>query len=346
MAAEGGEPLVLPRVDLSAFLLGPTEPQTAAAAAAAAASLAEASSLYGAFYVTLGEGTVSGFTAPAFKAAANLFALPAAVKAAAVPESPCASAARGYIGCGAESGSGLLESKEAFSYAPDPGEGARNDLQAPNVWPASGETRHDLETFLNAALSVSAAVSRAMALALADDELERIAADGNNVSMMRLFHYFPGGKAGDRRTGSSPHTDWGMYTVIAQQVCQGKDAGLEVLLDGEWRAVPAVEDSLVVNCGDYMQLRTGGRWKSPLHRVVLSPCERTSLCFFQYPGYHVPMPRVTSAHASQVEGHTLSLLEDQSEGADRAHDGRSADRLSALPFGAIIAQKWRQVSRR
>ena len=65
--------------------------------------------------------------------------------------------------------------------------------------------------------------------------------------------------------------------------------GLEVLnKQGEWVAVKALEDQIVVNVGDMLQRFTNNRLRSTTHRVVNPPRElwhtsRFSIPFFLHP---------------------------------------------------------------
>lgn len=88
--------------------------------------------------------------------------------------------------------------------------------------------------------------------------------------------------------------------------------GLQVHHGGEWIDVPALRDTFVVNCGDYLSLLTGGRFVSPLHRVVTGLQERCvvlasevpskfsflfrfSFVLFYYPDYDAQIPSIRGA---------------------------------------------------
>lgn len=137
-------------------------------------------------------------------------------------------------------------------------------------------------------VQVAEAVTRALSVALGMDEdyLPSYCTEGDTISLMRLFHYFPYKKADNisestTRIGSSPHTDWGFLTLILQQ--EGV-TGLQVADDkGEWVDVPPIAGTLLVNAGDYLSLLTNGRIVSPLHRVMTGSEERLSAVFFYYP---------------------------------------------------------------
>lgn len=309
-------------------------------------SLNAACSQHGMFYLTAAAKDVSEVTKHAFAATAQLFNLPRGIKRGSVPSNPSPAAARGYLGLGAESGSGLFENKECFSFGPDLGPRATaslNALQALNVWPADyeGENVGLLMSYMNAMTAFSNSLSRAMAVALEDNDIVTETVEGNAISLMRLFHYFP--RVDEPSTGSSAHTDWGMFTIVAQD--STSIPALQICVRGQWESVAPRENSFVVNIGDYLQLRTRGRWKSPLHRVVSTHRERTSLCYFHYPAFDTPMPKLDHETDVMVAGEShkrISFVQDQS-----VESGRSpGDSHLALPtMGLAIAAKWRQVSR-
>ncbi len=89
-----------------------------------------------------------------------------------------------------------------------------------------------------------------------------------------------------RMIGSSPHTDWGFITMITQD---GAQVGLEYCDKDtkEWKAVPPIPGTIIVNVGDYVSLISKGQFISPLHRVVNAEgTSRTSFVFFFYPDYN------------------------------------------------------------
>ena len=56
--------------------------------------------------------------------------------------------------------------------------------------------------------------------------------------------------------------------------------------------LPAVRDELVILLGDYTRLLSRGRFRSPIHRVLLPPpgAERFSFTFFYYPSFESTIP--------------------------------------------------------
>ena len=108
----------VPVIDISAFMPGAAATGTSAqdkrdAAEAMARACADG---VGAFHI-VGHGIPPEFQTLGFQRAAQFFGLPDHVKRAiGTPPAAAAGFTRGYIGMGEESGSDLLEVKEAFSY--------------------------------------------------------------------------------------------------------------------------------------------------------------------------------------------------------------------------------------
>ncbi|TVY55199.1 putative 2-oxoglutarate-dependent dioxygenase [Lachnellula suecica] len=85
------------------------------------------------------------------------------------------------------------------------------------------------------------------------------------MSGLRALHY-PTQEA-PTDVGIGAHADYSWFTLV-NQLSLGVPA-LEVLnYNGEWISAPPVKDSLVVNVGDFLEMATGGRFVSTVHRVV------------------------------------------------------------------------------
>lgn len=111
--------------------------------------------------------------------------------------------------------------------------------------------------------------------------VEEMLRDGE--SLLRVLHYpaITGEVSGIR---SAAHEDIDFLTLLIA----GTASGLEVKTrDGEWVAVNETPGSIVVNVGDMLQLRTGGKFVSTTHRVVnpdpTDKSERFSMPFFIHP---------------------------------------------------------------
>jgi isopenicillin N synthase-like dioxygenase len=100
------------------------------------------------------------------------------------------------------------------------------------------------------------------------------------------YNYYPpmdAERSPSTQWGISPHTDYGSFTLLAQDEL----GGLEVRNSaGEWIPVPPVPGTFVVNLGDLFQRWTNDFYTSNLHRAVNFNPEgkaRISLPFFVYP---------------------------------------------------------------
>ncbi len=179
--------------------------------------------------------------------------------------------------------------KETFNIGPigppprplddmtDPDERA---VYAPNLWPrAVAELRPAAEEYYRtmAALSSTLMQAFAVALGLGPGAFERFIDE--HGSALRLAHYPAVESAARGRFRAGAHTDYGTLTILWTDGVPG----LQVLSpSGSWIDVDAVDGGLIVNLGDLMQRWTNDRWRSTMHRVVLTPDSgrRLSIPFF------------------------------------------------------------------
>lgn len=121
------------------------------------------------------------------------------------------------------------------------------------------------------------------ALALAVDLPETFFAAGHRPEdqTLRLLHYFPEEQsAAPRQRGAGEHSDHGTLTLLFQD----EAGGLEFLdTDGEWKPLPPVEGTVLVNAGDLLTRWTGGTVRSAPHRVLTTTRHRVSLAYFLIP---------------------------------------------------------------
>ncbi|KAF9114029.1 hypothetical protein BGX27_000297 [Mortierella sp. AM989] len=381
-------PLAIPTIDITP-LLDPSS--TVVQRQEVAVALLHAFTTFGVFYIT-------SPTHPVFStekknqildATARLFALDNSQKAQ-IPKIQPGGFTRGYVPIGGESGSATKELKEGFSYGyewpPEELEaktqaklaqetGGLNGLQGPNAWPEQ-ETldlldkgqrdafKRTLQEFYLSVCEVANGLLKgiSLALALSEDELSKYCTTSETISFMRLFHYLPyADQQHSSQIGSSAHTDWGFLTLI---LSPSKTVGLQLFHENAWQDVPSLENTLVVNGGDYLSLLTGGKLISPLHRVVSNGKEeRYSMCCFYYPDYDAKIPLLVQDEASgQAASGSYSLLRDQREmenkdsslmdqkdSLDAGQDARSiATKLlnGEVNFGDYIVSKWTQVYRK
>ncbi|KAI8800781.1 hypothetical protein BJ742DRAFT_839879 [Cladochytrium replicatum] len=330
----------LPIIDLSDPLSSSTKSKLHAAA-----------QKFGAFYVTYKTHAwpLSNLPLSPMQAADTLFALPSELKLRNAVDSGGSGFTRGYVGVGEESGSEVLEWKEAFSYGyewANTNQSWTNSLEGDNVWPEKMfGVKETLLGIQSAMVGVALTLCGNLHPSMKYEGDAR--ATGEAISFTRVFRYYPLPpellSKPNAATGSSVHTDWGALTVIYQDENRSHNDCLQMLhkddTHGEkWISAPAIERTFFVNVGDYTSLLSKGQFHSPLHRVLPPPAgssPRTSYVMFYYPAFNTPVPETEVA-----EGRRMSLLEDQRVGAGSSGNGKSA-----RTFGEYITMKWSEVYR-
>ena len=252
---------------------------------------------------------------------------------------------RGYLAIGSESGSTQFENKEAFSWScdltvPNPNPA----LTAPNLWPENSASLQQsfmsLFSFFHTVMQAVADGLQTTGIVSSSVSLKDMVINGADVSLLRAFHYHPTDNISyPSAIGSSPHTDWGFATLVAQD--DNSEPALQVLHPDHQQWIPILPRprTLILNGSDFLALISSRRIRSPLHRVILTHRSRTSFVYFQYPPASTPMPEISADH----ENHEmLSLLTDQ-----RADDGEKKDiyNMTGDSFGNVIARKWTEVGR-
>ncbi|KAH7032911.1 uncharacterized protein B0I36DRAFT_102300 [Microdochium trichocladiopsis] len=140
--------------------------------------------------------------------------------------------------------------------------------------------KRDCLAYWAACLQLSRRLVRMFALSLDlpedywDDKVTFPGADGVfNYYPPRTEHEIEGGFVG---LGS--HTDLQLFTLLWQDTV----GGLQVLSkEGQWIKAPPIEDTIVVNIGDFLMRLCNDMYKSTVHRVTNeSAVERVSMPFF------------------------------------------------------------------
>lgn len=90
--------------------------------------------------------------------------------------------------------------------------------------------------------------------------------NGSDRTLLRIIHYPP--LTGSEEPGSiraAAHEDINLLTVLPS----ANEPGLQVQdLDGNWHDVPCDPGTIAVNCGDMLELASGGHYPSTTHRVL------------------------------------------------------------------------------
>ena len=244
-------------------------------------------------------------------------------------------------------------------------------LIKPNAWPAADVDtpssaglddtwRRVMLQFLEDCIQLTDTLGVAFSNAMGRDPalIAGLAKGGEDISLMRLFHYFapthaPALWPGVPRTGSSPHTDWHLMTIILQDTT----GGLQVRRPSppyDWMDVPAVEGELIVIVGDYLGALSDGRFISPVHRVLLpeAPQERYSFTYFRYPHCAATVPPANARRAEsraarrnlELRRHAAAAAEPFNTLVAPAPEGEGLEKLAARPFGELLLDKWRGVA--
>ncbi|GMH81383.1 hypothetical protein TrST_g1948 [Triparma strigata] len=260
---------------------------------------------------------------------------------------------RGYIKAGGESGvrSKFYEVKEGYEYGCSQ---LKDDASRRNKWPrmlpqdtivSLDSLFEELQALKNLLIEKVFApyLNTKATTVLNPEDWER----GRSIDLVRLFNYLECDNSSYLpELGSSPHTDWGLITIILQPPSSPPALQLHHPETGTWVDVPPKAGTVVVNAGDFLQIlshvnhEVDETFRSPLHRV--QHCgdtggARKSVVFFSYPRPEMSLhlikndivKKVTKASRSSEEHHNTLLAEDYSK-----YDY----------FGDWINEKWKGVS--
>lgn len=242
------------------------------------------------FLVITEHGVPEDLIADMHAACEDFFAQSEEVKNAVVQPHP--SISRGYMAPNARSlaasgyGTGEKDFVEYFAMGPThrTGDGIFDHR---NLWPAHDARFREIWTaYFTAMEELTATLLRGFALGLDLDENWFDASCSDHCSVL-FANGFPPVDAqpepGTTRLGQ--HTDYGSVTILYRNE---NPSGLQVMQDGEWRHVPDIPGTFVVNIGDLMARWTNDRWVSTMHRVANPPQvalgqRRLSIPFFHQP---------------------------------------------------------------
>lgn len=236
------------------------------------------------FVAIQNHGLTNELTRNLYSSAQSFFSAPDAVKQQY--EHPELNGQRGYIGKGRETAKGfkVADLKEFYHIGQPEPEGDMPGNILPAEYPDFGQ--HTVSTY-RILEQTGKTLLRAIALYLHLPEDYFEAKVRNGDSILRALHYFPLDPATtpDGAVRAAAHGDINLITLL-----MGASAdGLEVLRrDGQWIAITALPDQIIVNVGDMLDRLTNHRLKSTIHRVVNPPREkmgtsRYSIPFFMHP---------------------------------------------------------------
>ena len=194
--------------------------------------------------------------------------------------------------------------KESFVWGLDLPDGhpaltADNPFLGRNRWPddpVSAELRPALTAFFTAGLRCAERLMRAFAASLGLPENAFITSCSRPIARASVVYYPPQTEEHGQRFGVSPHTDFGVLTLLAQD----QIGGLEVQdRNGDWVTARPLADTLVVNVGDLLARWSNDVFRSTPHRVInRSGRERCSLVLAWDPDFDTVIdPALTSTSA-------------------------------------------------
>ena len=189
-----------------------------------------------------------------------------------------------------------------------------------------------------------------------------------SLDLMRVFYYHA---TSQKAMGSSPHTDWGSWTILWQDSVGGLETYCRACQKwipvtpptpsekNEWQCIVHVGDmaSLALNNNNNNNNASCVCWPSPKHRVVSSKEERVSLVYFGYPPANSSITDIQNALADwnvSRRGRRLPLneyylLHNQSTSSnDDDSMGTSVSiyrSIQSMPTKQVIQEKWNQVQR-
>lgn len=200
-----------------------------------------------------------------------------------------------------------------------------------------------------------------------------------SLDLMRVFYYHA---TETPHLGSSPHTDWGSWTIVWQDSVGGLETYCRRCQ--QWVPVPAAVScdessttswNCIVHVGDMASLAfqhpdathnneantTTSFWPSPKHRVLTSTNERASLVYFGYPPARASMKEIREALKDWKLSHRGNclplqeyyLLQDQSQEENTSKNNETTTTKEASLYSSIeslsiqemIQAKWNQVQR-
>ncbi|WP_164010816.1 isopenicillin N synthase family dioxygenase [Pyxidicoccus trucidator] len=262
----------------------------------------------GFFYVT-GHGVSDAVLTRLERESHRFFALPRAAKEA-ISMAHGGAAWRGWFPLGGELTSGRPDRKEGLYLGTELGpEHPRVrdgwPLHGANLWPAEvPELREAALDYMNGVTRAAHALMEGVALSLGlEADWFRRHYTAEPTVLFRIFHYpaepEPELGTGEEHWGVGEHTDYGLLTLLAQDV----HGGLQVKTPRGWTPAPPLPGTLVCNIGDMLDRMTGGWYRSTPHRVKnVSGRDRLSFPLFFDPDFAAevrPLPRSASADVDE-----------------------------------------------
>ncbi len=231
------------------------------------------------FFIVTDHGISPGTIADCYRAAEAFFMLPYETKLTC--HRPESKGQRGFTEFGREHAkdSELPDLKEFYQIGRD-----GSDTLPPNVWPSEPpEFRNVIGGLYRQLEDVGMALLGACGehLGLEPEFLPRLAKGSDSI--LRVIHYPPITNSTSSASRAAAHQDINFITLLIQAT----EGGLELQApDGNWVAIEAEPNQLIVDSCDMLANQTNGQFRSTMHRVVNPPDlakRRLSMPFFMHP---------------------------------------------------------------
>lgn len=179
-------------------------------------------------------------------------------------------------------------------------------------WILSGKNRYPeqipnaaniIEGYFDFALALGRSITSHLVSHYGHHGIKAIDSTRSPASQLRLIHYLSH-EPEDMQLASSmgAHTDYELFTLILQD-----SPGLYYKRNGDWQAVPAMRNSLLLIAGDVLEILSGGEIKSLTHRVAANGDERYSFPFFMNLNPDTQLKRI-GAPDFNIGSHLISQL--------------------------------------
>lgn len=253
-----------------------------------------------AFFYVINHGVAQSTIEAALDASRRFFGLPIDVRMKV--EKDCFH--RGYLPVGTTQYPGRgPDFKDSFDVGvdlplDDPDVIAGLPLHGPNQWPDLPGFREPIEAYFAAVHGFGLKLLEGLATSL------RLPSDfflhhyTKPTILMRLMHYPPQEQSVHTKSiGATPHTDFGLATVLHQDPL----GGLEIeLSEGEWVSAPFIPGSFVVNLGQLMARWTNDIYRATPHRVINRHTQdRYSIPFFFNPNHHARVECIPTCRSTE-----------------------------------------------
>jgi isopenicillin N synthase-like dioxygenase len=155
-----------------------------------------------------------------------------------------------------------------------------------NRWPNDDVFKQIFERYYELCELTAAEIMRKLAISFELDEHHFASTHSRGDHVLELKRY-PPAQTIDSAFRLAPHADLSSLTILTQDAVDGLEVADRE--NGVWVPVPAQEDLILVNSGDFLQACTGGILPSTLHRVVATDTaqstDRVSIVYFFTPDW-------------------------------------------------------------